>query len=87
MKIAKIKEYTVLLTPDAESGWFVAEVPALPGCVSQGKTVDKALQNAKEAMELWLEVYQEKHRRIPEDAEPNFFKAKVAVSVFKHQPA
>ncbi len=39
-----------------EAGYFVAEVPALPGCLSQGKTHDEAIANVKEAVEGWLEV-------------------------------
>jgi predicted RNase H-like HicB family nuclease len=35
----KILEYTVLFTPDEETGYFVVEVPALPGCVTQGKNL------------------------------------------------
>ncbi len=34
----------------AEDGWFVAECPALPGCVSQGKDEEEALANIKEAI-------------------------------------
>jgi predicted RNase H-like HicB family nuclease len=44
-----------------EAGYFVAEVPALPGCLSQGKTREEALENIKEAIEGWLEVMEEKH--------------------------
>jgi len=36
-------------------GWHVVEVPALPGCISQGKTKKEALENIKEAIELYLE--------------------------------
>ncbi len=43
-----------------ESGYFVAEVPALPGCFSQGKTRDEALTNIKEAIEGWFEVMESK---------------------------
>lgn len=39
-----------------ESGYFVAEVPALPGCLSQGKTREAAIANVKDAIEGWLEV-------------------------------
>ena len=35
-----------------EDGWFVATVPSLPGCISQGKTEEKAAENIKEAIEL-----------------------------------
>jgi len=38
----------------AEDGWIVAKVPALPGCVSQGKDEKKALENIKEAINAWL---------------------------------
>lgn len=38
----------------AEDGWFVAECPALPGCVSQGKDEKEALENIKEAITAWL---------------------------------
>ena len=38
----------------AEDGWLVAECPALPGCVSQGKDEQEALVNIKEAIQAWL---------------------------------
>ncbi|HKP51068.1 MAG TPA: type II toxin-antitoxin system HicB family antitoxin [Chloroflexia bacterium] len=38
----------------AEDGWLVAECPALPGCVSQGKDEAEALANIKEAIVAWL---------------------------------
>jgi predicted RNase H-like HicB family nuclease len=37
-------------------GGFSVSVPALPGCYSQGDTLDEALSNIREAAELWLEV-------------------------------
>jgi predicted RNase H-like HicB family nuclease len=43
-----------------ESGYYVAEVPALPGCYSQGKTRAEAITNVKEAIEGWLEVMESK---------------------------
>lgn len=46
-------EYTVLIHP-AEEGGFWAEVPELPGCYSQGETVEEALSNTKEAIETHL---------------------------------
>lgn len=44
-----------------EDGYYVAEVPALPGCLSQGKTHEEALANITEAVEGWLEVMELKH--------------------------
>ena len=38
----------------AEDDWIVAECPALPGCISQGKTEEEAIQNIKEAIVAWL---------------------------------
>ena len=49
----------VLIEQD-EAGYFVAEVPALPGCLSQGKTREEALTNVKEAVEGWFEVMEGK---------------------------
>ena len=43
-----------------EAGYYVAEVPALPGCLSQGKTREEAIANIKEAIEGWLEVMESK---------------------------
>ncbi len=41
---------------EAEEGGFWAEVPALPGCVSQGDTMDELLANIGEAVQAWLEA-------------------------------
>jgi predicted RNase H-like HicB family nuclease len=43
-----------------EAGYYVAEVPALPGCFSQGKNYEEAISNIKEAIEGWLEVMESK---------------------------
>lgn len=43
-----------------EAGYYVAEVPALPGCLSQGKSREEAIRNIKEAIEGWLEVMEAK---------------------------
>ena len=51
--MSKIK-FRVHIEQD-EDGIFVAEVPALPGCVSQGSTRKEALENAQEAMEVYIE--------------------------------
>ena len=43
-----------------ESGFYVAEVPALPGCVSQGKNIIEAKENIKDAIIGWLSVMNDK---------------------------
>ncbi|TAH49384.1 MAG: type II toxin-antitoxin system HicB family antitoxin [Chloroflexota bacterium] len=61
-------KFPVVIRP-GEDGYFVAECPVLPGCMSQGKTEKEALANIREAIELWLEVEAEKQaRKLPKDA-------------------
>ena len=56
----------VLLYP-GEDGYFVVEVPSLPGCISQGKTRDQALANIEEAIALYIEVLEDRGEPIPDD--------------------
>ena len=56
----------VILYP-GEDGYIVAEVPSLPGCVSQGQTRDEALANIQEAIALHEEVLRERGEPVPED--------------------
>ena len=48
---------------EAEEGGYWAEIPALPGCVSQGDTFEETVANIREAAEGWLEVSDE---RVPQ---------------------
>ena len=43
-----------------EDGFYVAEVPAMPGCLSQGRTREEAIANIREAIVGWLEVMEQK---------------------------
>jgi len=54
----------VLLYP-GEDGFIVAEVPSLPGCISQGRTRDEALENVREAIRLHEEVLDERGEALP----------------------
>ena len=63
--------YTVILHSDETGGYWV-EVPALPGCASQGETVEEALENVEDAIKLYLEVLQEDGASIPKDEEVVF---------------
>lgn len=54
----------VLLYP-GEDGYTVAEVPSLPGCVSQGRTQDEAIANIQEAIALYEEVLGERCGSVP----------------------
>ena len=68
-------QYSVVVR-EAEEGGYWIEVPALSGCYSQGETVEEALDNVKEAIELYLEALREEGAHIPKDEEIVF---KVAV--------
>ena len=57
-------EYSVIVH-DADEGGYWVEAPALPGCYSQGESVDEALENVKEAIELYLEALREEDGDIP----------------------
>jgi len=57
-------KYRVLIEQD-EDGVFVAEVPSLPGCVSQGQTRDEATENIKEAIELYIESLEAHDEAVP----------------------
>ncbi len=53
-------KFQVIFTFDSEYQGYVASVPELPGCVSQGKTLDEAIENIKDAIKGYLHV-QAKH--------------------------
>ena len=57
-------KYRVLIEQD-EDGVFVAQVPSLPGCVTQGMTRPEALANAREAISAYLESLEEHDEPIP----------------------
>ena len=61
-------QYSVVVH-QAEEGGFWVEVPALPGCYSQGESVEEALGNAGEAIALYLDVLRDEGRDTPKDAD------------------
>ena len=62
----KVYDFTVLLEPEQEEQGYVVSCPALPGCYSQGNTIDEALENIKEAIQVCLEDMQAQRQPIPE---------------------
>jgi predicted RNase H-like HicB family nuclease len=50
-----------------EDGYWVAECPSLPGCVSQGKTKTEAIDNIREAIEGWIESAKSNNLPIPDE--------------------
>ena len=57
-------KYRVLIEQD-EEGVFVAQVPSLPGCISQGQTRAEARENVKEAISLYLESIAAHNEAVP----------------------
>ena len=72
------KIYDIVMEP-GEDGWFVVTVPALPGCITQGKTVEETEINAKEAIEAYIESLIKRRTVIPDQQWVAF--RKVAVEV------
>jgi len=59
--------YKILLHKEPE-GSYTVSVPALPGCITFGETVEHAIQMAKEAIELYIEELKERGEEIPDDS-------------------
>ena len=57
------RTFTVVIERD-EEGWYIADVPELPGCHTQGKTKKELMKNIIEAIKLCLEVMAEKKEKI-----------------------
>jgi predicted RNase H-like HicB family nuclease len=66
------------LTPDPDDDLYVVTVPALPGCFTQGRTVDEALQRAREAIAGHIAALEDIGESIPEErAHPELARVEV----------
>ena len=59
-------KYEIIIFWSEEDEAFVADVPELPGCMAHGSTHAEALQNAEDAVGLWLDVAREMNREAPQ---------------------
>lgn len=66
--------YPIVIYPCQEGG-FVAEIPALKGCLAQGETLEETLEELRIVKELWLETAQKNNQTLP-DAEQAMAKVK-----------
>ncbi len=71
--------YSIQIEPVKEGG-FWSRVPALPGCFSQGETMEETIEHTKEAIELYLEGLAKNKEEIPEESEQTV-NTRVLVSV------
>jgi predicted RNase H-like HicB family nuclease len=69
--------YTVVLEQEADGG-YVANVPALPGCVSQGDNRAQALANIREAIQLYVEDCRDAGDPIPSEVGREFIEVEAA---------
>ena len=67
--------YTVVLEREPDGG-FVATVPVLPGCVSEGDSRSEVMRNIQEAVELYIEDCQAAGDPVPEEADREFVELK-----------
>ena len=63
-------KYTVILEPNYLGEGYAVRVPALPGCVTYGRTRQEALERAKEAMESFIKGLQKAGEPVPEELTP-----------------
>ena len=64
----KVKTYVFRVEVEDEDGRWVAEVPSLPGCVSEGDTKEEALEALRDTTQAYLEVMNDHGDPLPEDA-------------------
>ena len=75
----EILNYTVIFEP-AEEGGFVVHVPALPGCHTQGETLDEAYRMAQDAISGYVETLRDFKEEIPQEKEASII-ARVPVKI------
>ena len=65
------RRYTIILHPDSEEGGYTVTVPALPGCITEGETIEdeEAIALAKEAIALYVSDLQAHGEPVPEERE------------------
>jgi predicted RNase H-like HicB family nuclease len=68
-------KYRILLEKD-ENGVFVAECPALPGCISQGKTRQEALENIRDAIKGYIQSLKKHNEPVPSSIEEEIVEVK-----------
>ena len=62
-----MREYTIILDPDPSGRGFTVRVPALPGCITQGRTKKQAVERAREAILPYLESLLADGETLPDD--------------------
>lgn len=61
------RHYTIVLDPNPDEGMYTVTVPALPGCLTQGKSLEECVERAKEAIAGWIASAEAHGETIPEE--------------------
>jgi len=78
--LRKKTSYTLIFHQAEEGGYWV-EAPALPGCYSQGESIEETIKNIREAIEAHIEALKEEGQEIPEEGE--FVKGEIKVALVR----
>jgi antitoxin HicB len=62
-----MRKYTIILEPDTEVGGYTVTVPALPGCITQGETIEQCIERAREAITGYIESLIVVGEMVPEE--------------------
>ena len=73
-------KYPVITTP-SEDGGYVAEIEDLPGCFTQGETLEETYANMEEARRLWIDIAYEDGQDIPEPHDKQEYSGKFSIRV------
>ena len=73
-----MRQYTVIVEYDPEAEAYSVVVPALPGCTSEGTTLEESLANAREAIAGHIEALKQMGEPIPDDTNPQAIRIDVA---------
>src|SRR5436305_15172621 len=76
-----MKKYTIILEPDLEAGGYTVRIPALPGCITQGETIEQCIKRAREAIADYIESLRAAGEIVPEETKrPHMITIDVATS-------
>ena len=79
MAIGTEYSFTIILEPDDQDGGYTVTVPTLPGCVTQGETLEEAIAMAKDAIQVYVESLVKDGQPVPTERErPQAITIKVA---------
>lgn len=80
-RTAQVYKYTAVFEPDEDVGGYTVTIPALSGCISEGDSYEEALENIKEAAELYLETENENEKSISKNKNKGLIITSIEVKI------